>query len=338
MSVAAEHRVDRGRDLPKGMGVVLARQRTGFWGRLGGGPAAPDFGATEIPRRIYTFEPWLGCLWGTSCRFCYVPNLSQRFYPGGPQSDWFTKWGQWLLPKPDISARLEHALLDGRGNTRASIRGACVFMSAKTDPFLPVPELLKTSAANLDVFAKADVLLMCQTRSIKTVEDPELFQRIVGMAAVGKVGVSFSISTDLKEQQKRFEVGGALPEQRLQAMSRLKEAGVFVSAAVCPVLPHSGAFASRLQAAANHASVQPLRDVGFGATTPRAVLQQARRGPVSHENLSRDLVGQFDDPSFSWGVGNKGFVGAFLAAQQFYNVGDLQHQLAFPVGSNVEAR
>ena len=106
MAVTAEQGVDAGSGLPKGMNVVLARQRSGFWGRLGNGGARPDFGAAEVPPRIYTFEPWLGCLWGASCRFCYVPNLSERFYPGGTQSDWFRKWGQWLLPKPDITARL----------------------------------------------------------------------------------------------------------------------------------------------------------------------------------------------------------------------------------------
>ena len=205
-----------------------------------------------------------------------------------------------------------------------------MFMSAKTDPFLPLPDLLRTTKANLDVFAAADVLLMCQTRSIKVVEDPEIFDRLVAMARIGKVGVSFSISTDLHDEQKRFERGGALPERRLEAMVRLKEAGVFVSAAVCPVMPYSSGFAARLQAVAHHVSVQPLRDVRFGAATPKAVLQDARSSVPDDSGLVRDLVAEFDDPTFSWGVGNKGFVGAFLAARRFYGVGEVQQQLELP--------
>ena len=132
-------------------------------------------------------------------------------------------------------------------------------MSAKTDPFLPVPDLLRVTKVNLDVFASTDTLLMCQTRSVKAVEDPEVFDRLVAMARTGKV--------------------------------------------------------------------QPLRDVGYGATTPKAILRDVRSSVPHHERLAQDLVDGFDDPRFSWGVGNKGFVGAFLAAQRFYGASEVQPRL-----------
>ena len=225
---------------------------------MDGAAAHPEFSERDVPGAIYTFEPWLGCLWGSSCTFCYVPNLSAGHYPGGREGRWFRDWGRWLVPKPDITERLERRLLDMRGNTRRAYKGAFVFMSAKTDPFLPVEELLTTTLANLEVFAKADVFVMCQTRSAKVVEDPEIFALLQRMAAQGKVGVSFSIATDIREEQRRIERGGLSPEHRLKLMRDLKRAGIFVSAAASPLMPYSDEFPARLVDCAHHASIQLL--------------------------------------------------------------------------------
>ena len=298
---------------------MLARQRTGFWRRLGNEPAFPDYTAAEAPQRIYTFEPWLGCLWGTSCEFCYVPNLSERFYPDGRDGPWYRDWGRWLLPKPDISQRLRRALFTGSGSTRTPVRGAFVFMSAKTDPFLPTSATLAVTQANLDVFAEADIFLMCQTRSQVVVEDSAIFKRLVSMAQKGRVGVSFSISTDMAVSQRMIERGGLSPDRRLDIMGQLKAAGVFVSAAVSPIMPFSADFAERLRESANHASIQPLRITHFGATSPIAVLSKVRQSVADYETLPTRLTAQFGaQEGFAWGIGNKGFIGAFLAARRHY--------------------
>lgn len=190
--------------LPRGLDVVLAKHTSGFWGQLDDTPAYPEFSIESLPTVIYTFEPWLGCPWGASCEFCYVRNASLRFYPGGKEGYWYNQWGYWLLPKPDITVRLHRLLLDPQGSTRRAYQGAFVYMAAKTDPFLPLPDTLEVTRANLDVFARADVFLMCQTRCGKVVEDPEVLDRITEMARHKKVGVSFSIATDLLEEQRRI--------------------------------------------------------------------------------------------------------------------------------------
>ena len=103
---------------PKGLNSVLNLQSTGFWGRLSQSPANPDFSEADVPKLLYTFDPWLGCLFGTSCRFCYVPSVATRIYPNGRQSYWYRQWGNWLLYKPDITNRLRKQLLDEAGQTR----------------------------------------------------------------------------------------------------------------------------------------------------------------------------------------------------------------------------
>jgi hypothetical protein len=117
---------------PKGLDTVLTPQTTGFWGKLTDSPANPDFSATDMPQSVWTVEPWLGCLWGLSCNFCYVPSVGTRLYPGGHDSYWYQEWGNWLLYKPDFTSRLRKHLLDGAGKTRPAFQGAALYYSPNT--------------------------------------------------------------------------------------------------------------------------------------------------------------------------------------------------------------
>ena len=308
---------------PKGLNTVLTPQTSGFWGKLTDCPANPDFTTTDIPQ-IWTADPWIGCLWGLSCRFCYVPSVGTRLYDGGHSSYWYQEWGNWLIYKPDFTSRLRKQLLNGAGLTRPLYRGAAVYMSPKTDPLLPIKQALAITARNLDVFLDAECFLMIQTRS-KAVErqnDPAIFNRIVELTKRKKVGVSFSISTDLLDEQRRIESGGLAPAERLRIMARLKSAGVFVSAAVAPLMPYSPDFARKLVDSCHHASIQVLHLTGSGAATPKDVLNQTHREIPHYRELDRKLADEIEAvpgaEQFSWGINNKGFIGAFLAARRFY--------------------
>jgi DNA repair photolyase len=256
-----------------------------------------------------------------------VPSVGTRLYPGGQQTYWYQEWGNWLLYKPEFTSRLRKHLLDGAGQTRPLYQGAAIYYSPKTDPLLPVKDALHISARNLEVFLAADIFLMIQTRS-KAVErqrKPDILNRIIELARRKKVGVSFSISTDLLDQQRRIETGGLAPAERLRIMARLKDAGVFVSAAVAPLLPYSPDFAHKLVDSCHHASIQVLHRTGAGAATPKAVLDQTHKDIPHYQDLEKRLAEEIDNlegaAGFSWGVANKGFIGAFLAARRFYETG-----------------
>jgi hypothetical protein len=66
------------------------------------------------------------------------------------------------------------------------------------------------------------------------------------MAKQKKAAVSFSIPTEIRKFQRRIEHGGSSPERRLRTMERLKTAGIFVSAAVSPLMPYGAEFAASL--------------------------------------------------------------------------------------------
>jgi DNA repair photolyase len=113
--------------------------------------------------------------------------------------------------------------------------------------------------------------------------------------------------------------------ERLRIMARLKQAGVFVSAAVAPLMPYSPDFARKLVDSCHHASIQVLHLPGAGAATPKDVLDQTHTAIPHYRDLEKRLAEEIDNlvgaAGFSWGIANKGFIGAFLAARRFYEPG-----------------
>ncbi len=197
-------------------------------------------------------------------------------------------------------------------------------MSPKTDPFLPVPAALETTKANLEVFQKSNVFLMCQTRSAEVIGDPRIIGILAEMATEGRVGVSFSIGTDILAEQRRIERGGLPPEQRLDILQQLKSLGIFVSAAIAPIMPFSPRFAERIVSACHHASMQGMRVAAVGSSTPGHVVESVLAETLDYRGLTSRFISDVESlhsgEGFSWGVGNKGFIGAFLAAKRYYGI------------------
>ena len=108
-------------------------------------------------------------------------------------------------------------------------------------------------------------------------------------------------------------------------MARLKAAGAFVSAAVAPLMPYSPEFARKLVDSCHHASIQVLHLTGSGAATPKDVLDQTHMDIPHYRELDSKLADEIETVAgahdFSWGINNKGFIGAFLAARRFYETG-----------------
>jgi hypothetical protein len=63
---------------------------------------------------------------------------------------------------------------------------------------------------------------LCQGRTLKVMEDPEILTLILEMAERKKIGNNFSISSVILEEQRSIEHGGIAPGQRLRIMRQLE--------------------------------------------------------------------------------------------------------------------
>jgi DNA repair photolyase len=169
----------------------------------------------------HSLQPYSGCAF--SCEYCYVREMAvQRTNPFG------LPWGGWLAPKRNAPELLARAARGGR------LRGARVFCSSATDPYVPAERRLRLTRGCLEVLARhPPEVLVLQTRSPDVLRDAEL------LACIPSALVSLTVTTDDEAVRRLFEPDSPSLRRRLDTLGRLRAAGLRTQAAVAPLLPGS---------------------------------------------------------------------------------------------------
>jgi DNA repair photolyase len=160
----------------------------------------------------YTLNPYRGCSFG--CSYCYA-----AFFVADDEQR--ANWGKWV----EVKVRAVEAL------RRADLRDKRIYMSSVTDPYQPLEAKLGLTREIVDVLAEQGARLVVQTRSPLAARDADLFKKFKN------VRVNMSITTDDDAVRRRYEPGCASIERRLEAVSKLKAAGIRVAVSICPMLP-----------------------------------------------------------------------------------------------------
>jgi len=139
-------------------------------------------------------------------------------------------------------------------------------MGSVTDPYQPVEIESQTTRHCLEAFAAHPVArLVLQTRSILVERDLER------LASLSFAQLNLTVETDDIEIHRRFTRSTASPARRLEVARRARDAGVFVTITVSPLLPVRDVtrFADDIAAACDFAVVDTLT-LGDGASGARS--------------------------------------------------------------------
>jgi len=167
----------------------------------------------------YTINPYVGCAFG--CSYCYVTKLI--FGDNAPKR--IDTWGDWVEVKKNAVALLQ--------SKTHLIAGSRLFLSSATDPYQPIERHLGLTRSLLQVLLYAyPVLVTIQTRSPLVTRDIDLLKEFGDSVEVG-----MSITTDNDTVRKIFEPSAPSIGQRLNAIRKIKEAGVRTHATIAPLLP-----------------------------------------------------------------------------------------------------
>jgi DNA repair photolyase len=201
----------------------------------------------------YQIDPYAGC--AHHCVYCYTQN--------GAPVDWKTEVG--LLP--GLEARLEAEL--------ENISSQTVYMGMNTDPYQPAEREMRQSHKVLEILEGQGFQVCILTKSDLVLRDIEIIKRMPGSS------VGFSVAFAVDDLRRVFEPDAPPLEARLEALARLKEAGVETYALIDPVIPHITEVGVVMDLLSPHADtiwVYPLHmdsrdDPNWRAT--RVVLEQA---------------------------------------------------------------
>jgi DNA repair photolyase len=167
----------------------------------------------------YSLQPYVGCEF--ACVYCYVRELAvQRMNPYG------LPWSSWISPKMNAPELLR------RDAERGRLDRARIFCSSATDPYTPLERRLMLTRGCLEVMVEHPPgVLLLQTRSPLVARDADLLARLPRLWA------SMTVCTEDEGVRRALEPNAPGTKQRLEALGRLRAAGIRTQAAVAPLLP-----------------------------------------------------------------------------------------------------
>jgi DNA repair photolyase len=155
-----------------------------------------------------TINQYKGCSHG--CIYCYAPSLIHDD----------RSWGGFVDAKVNA-----HKILD---RELARFKKQVVFVSSASDPYQPVEAKFKITRKVLEVLVKHKFPVLLLTRSPLVLRDLDLLRRL------DWVRVGFSISS---VPTKFYEPGVPSVEKRIEALSKLHDAGIKTWVSMAPIIP-----------------------------------------------------------------------------------------------------
>ena len=170
--------------------------------------------ASKIPGIDYSLNPYTGC--AHACAYCYAVFM-QRF------SGHTEAWGSFVDAKVNAPELLARELPRRRPGT--------VGLSLVTDPYQPLEGRFRLTRQCLEILAGyPDFRVSLLTRSPLVTRDIDVLRKLPGLEA------GLSVTTDDDAVRRLFEPAAPPIPARLEALRRLKEAGLATYAFVGPAL------------------------------------------------------------------------------------------------------
>ncbi|HPK03425.1 MAG TPA: PA0069 family radical SAM protein [Candidatus Sumerlaeota bacterium] len=168
-----------------------------------------------------SLNPYRGCEHG--CSYCYArPTHEYLGFSAG--LDFETR----ILVKEDAPRLLREALASPRWKPQA------LALSGVTDPYQPIERRLQLTRRCLAVLAECLNPVVMITKNAQITRDLDL---LAELARRGCANVNITITTLDAELARRLEPRTSTPRARLEAICRLREAGVPVGVLIAPVIP-----------------------------------------------------------------------------------------------------
>lgn len=194
-------------------------------------------------------NPFNGCEHG--CIYCFA-RPSHAYHDLSPGLDFETK----LFAKPDAAKLLRAEL------SKPSYRVATIAMGTNTDPYQPIEKDWRITRSILEVLVETRHPTFITTKSDRICHDIDL---IADLARDGLAAVMLSVTSLDPAVARTLEPRAPHPLRRLDAIRRLSDAGVPVTASISPVIPGitdhemEGLIARAAEAGAREVAYIPVR-------------------------------------------------------------------------------
>ncbi len=154
----------------------------------------------------YSLNPYTGC--SHRCLYCYITSYIPRGFEARPKKNYLKRL-KVDLEKIDINMPIS--------------------ISNSTDPYQPLEKEIKATRSSLRLIKEKDGRVIIVTKSNLVVRD-------IDILACMKSAVAITITSLDKEFSRRFEPYAPLPEERIEALKALKNAGIPTAVRIDPLI------------------------------------------------------------------------------------------------------
>ncbi len=168
-----------------------------------------------------SINPYRGCEHG--CIYCYA-RPSHCYLGHSAGLDFETK----LYAKTNAATALEKEL------AKARYEPEVIALGANTDPYQPIERTQKITRGILEVLKRTRHPVGIVTKSAGVLRDLDILSE---MAKDGLVKVALSVTTLDRKLARAMEPRAATPDKRIEAIAKLRDAGVPAMVMVAPVIP-----------------------------------------------------------------------------------------------------
>ena len=174
----------------------------------------------RVPFR-WTVNPYRGCEFG--CRYCYARYTHEFMELGADDFE------RKIYVKQDTGGMIERDLRAGKA------AGEHIAIGAATDPYQPAEKEFGATRAILDrLVGRKGMSLSITTKSNQVVRDIDLLRRI---SEHSRITVNVTITTLRPRLARLLEPRAPHPHLRMEAVRKLREAGISAGVFAMPVIP-----------------------------------------------------------------------------------------------------
>ena len=175
----------------------------------------------------YQVDPYVGC--EHFCYYCYALAKTE------------TDWSKEIQTHKNIVEQLSKEIDE--------IPPQTIYMGYHTDPYQPCEVEYQQTRKALEVFIEKGFSASILTKSDLVVRDIDILKEMKDAA------VSVSVAFNDNSTRRLFEAATMDTEKRIEALRRLKQAGVRTGALVCPVIPYITDAVKLIDLLASHADI-----------------------------------------------------------------------------------
>ena len=217
-------------------------------------------------------DPYIGC--GHACCYCYALNQAE------------TDWSREILSHPDIVGQLREELTAAQP----------IYLGWNSDPYQPAEAVHCQTRRVLKLLAEKGCPVCILTKSSLVTRDVDLLSAMPGST----VGISIAFPDE--GARTLFEPDAPPTGERLEALERMKEAGLETYVLICPVMPFITDVEPLIDLATPHADsiwLYPLKMQSASDRNWQNLLEVLRRDFPDLVESYRRIAFDPDDPYWS---------------------------------------